>query len=159
MRIGLLLMICLWGALSLSAQLSNAEVYRSLWKKHLTEQTHYSKISGQILTDLLPAYEPDTASSLRLQILNPQVNYTQLPDKSIIRSIEIPYNVKDSLIESFRLRYVDTLQRENFKQIHRESREALRGESPTFAARWLRPVGILSLSVGGILALFYVRSS
>lgn len=159
MKSGLLLMIFLLGALSLSAQLSNAEVYRTLWQNHLTEQTHYSKISGQILTDLFPKYQSDSTSAFKLQVLKPEVNYAQLADKRIMRTIEIPYNVKDSLIESFRLRYVDTLQRESFNQIHRESRESLRGESPTFVARWLRPVGILSLSVGGILSLFYVRSS
>lgn len=159
MRSGLLMMICLFGMLSLRAQLSNAEVYRTLWQNHLAEQTHYGKISGQILKSFFPDYQADTTSSLGLQVFEPQVNYSQLPDKRIMRSIEVPYNVKDSVIESYRLRYVDTLQLESFKQIHRQSEGVLKGESPTFVAKWLRPLGILSLSVGGIIALFYVRSS
>jgi len=158
MKIGLLLIYCLLGASPLLAQLNNGEVYRSLWEKHLKSHPPYAKVSGQLLADFFPTYAIDSSANKRLQVLKPEVHYEQMADKRIMRKIEIPYNVKDSLIESFRLSHVDTLDLLAFKKIHQDSKDDLRGESPTLVARWLRPAAILGLSVGGIIALFYVRS-
>lgn len=156
-----LLLLCamIWSVATLSAQLSNGEVYRTLWQEHLAQSVSYAKVSGQMIAPFFPDFQADSTSRLRLQVLKPEVEYKLLADKRVKRKIEIPYNVKDSLIESFRLTYADTLSKENFKQIHKQSKEDLRGESPTLRAKWLRPISILAFSVGGIIALFYVRSS
>ncbi|MEL7532478.1 MAG: hypothetical protein AAFN10_14265 [Bacteroidota bacterium] len=158
MKSVLLLIFCLWGATSLRAQLNNGELYRQLWETHFSEAARYAKVSGQILEAYFPPFETDSSATKRLQVLKPEVSYEQMGDKRITRRLEIPYNVKDSLIESFRLSHTDTLDLLTFKQIHRQSKDDLRGESPTFASRWLKPSLMLGLSVGGILGLFYVRS-
>lgn len=152
------LLICLLACNGLAfAQTSNGELYRQLWSNHL-DTAHYQRISGQVLETYFPNYEPDTNSQKRLVVLNPQVQYELLADKRIRRSLEVPYNVRDSVSQSLRLFVEDTLSQEDFKHIHRQSRDVLRGESPTIAARWVRPVALLTLSVTGILALFYIRS-
>lgn len=152
------LLICLLTCYGLVlAQTNNGELYRQLWINHL-DTAHYQRISGQVLDMYFPDYEPDTNSQKRLVVLNPQVQYELLADKRIKRSLEVPYNVRDSVSQSLRLLAQDTLSQEAFKRIHRQSRDVLRGESPTIAARWIRPVALLTLSVAGILSLFYIRS-
>ncbi len=158
MKSAILLILSFWLTAPLLAQLDNGEIYRQLWEAHFSETPAYAKVSGQMLEAYFPPFETDSSASKRLQVLKPEVSYTQIPDKRITRRLEIPYNVKDSLIESFRLSHTDTLDLLSFKQIHRESKDDLRGESPTFGARWLKPGLMLGLSIGGILALFYVRS-
>ncbi|MEM6346150.1 MAG: hypothetical protein AAF927_19835 [Bacteroidota bacterium] len=158
MKSALLLILGFWASTPLWAQLDNGTLYRQLWEAHFRSTPAYAKVSGQILETYFPPFATDSSASKRLQVLKPEVSYEQIADKRITRRLEIPYNVKDSLIESFRLSHMDTLDLLTFKQIHRQSKDDLRGESPTFGARWLKPGLMLGLSVGGIIALFYVRS-
>ena len=139
-------------------QPGNAEIYQQLLSEYLAEAPAFKAISGAKLADHFPAVALDSTSHRSLQVLPPQLGYEVLDDKRIKRIMSIALTERDSILRPVQLSFEDTLEMQDFRRIHRQSPDALRGDDPTLRARWIRPIGLIGLSVITFVGLFYVRS-
>jgi hypothetical protein len=140
------------------AQPGNAEIYQQLLSEYLSGAPAFRAISGAKLVDHFPAVALDSTSAYSLQVLPPRLDYEVLDDKRIKRSLSIPLTERDSVLRPVKLSFEDTLERRDFHRIYRQSPDVLRGDDPTLRAKWIRPIGLIGLSVITFVGLFYVRS-
>lgn len=150
----------LWGLYgSALAQPSNDQVYTRLLEGFLSEQSQaYQEIQGKPVAAFLPEIHIDTASRTTLRISTPTITYERLKPKLFIRSLKIRVSQRDSTTIRKTLSFADTLDRKAVLSVYKQSPYELQGDKPTDRARWLRPAFIVGASVGGIWALFFLRS-
>ena len=117
------------------------------------------KVSGGISpTDTL-LFSYDTLSDLQIKIGEPLVEFTSLPNKYYQRTLTIPIQQKDSILRQKTLRYTDTLDWKVLKEIRKQSSSPLKGDNPTAWGRWIGPALLITTGIGGIFAVFFLRSS
>jgi hypothetical protein len=161
-RAGWAMMVGWWYFLlpvCLPAQPHNGEVFRQLMEQHFQENPQpFGEIQGEYPARYFPAVQPDTASKAVLIIAPLDVQYESLPDRMFARALSLNLQRKEAGTQSFSYSYVDTLSSVNLRQVIKKSPAPLRGDDPRVVARWVRPIGLISLSVAGLVMLFFIRS-
>ena len=117
------------------------------------------KVSGGIFpTDSL-LFSRDTLSKLQIKIGEPSVEYTSLSKRFYIRTLTIPIQQKDSIVRQKTLSYADTLDWKLLKEIRKSSANPLKGDNPSPWGRWIGPALLITTGIGGIFAVFFIRSN
>ncbi len=137
----------------------NVELFQRLAGQYLDTAAAFRLVSGFGLSALLSPPPADTNASLRLQLSSPVVVYEKLKKKQYRRALTLVIIRRDSLARADTLHYADTLENRNLQRLLREGPDELRGEDPRFVGKWLKPIALITLSIGLILGLFYLRSS
>jgi hypothetical protein len=141
------------------AQKDNRSLIREMFSEWLAKgESGFSQTTCTLegLQDLLPL--PDSSASRMLEITDPEIRYEKLKGSKLRREVVLSLVVTDSLPKRERLVMADTLSRAEFKEIYRSSPRALKGENPLPGPAILVPAAVISASVIGLAALFYVRS-
>ncbi|GEM_PF-2273925 len=144
---------------SLAAQVPNGAIYEELIDTYFSEHgNRYQQVQGQPIKNWMPEYELDSLSLKRLMISPVIVKYERLGKKSYVRMISVRLSVQDSVVTSSNPTYRDTLDKKSFKKIFRESPHEFRADNPSILSKWIIPSALISGSVAGVVALFFVRS-
>ncbi len=145
--------------LLLQAQPHNGEVYRQLMDQYFQENAlPFGSIEGSYPERYFSQVSPDSSADAVLQIAPAIVRYKQLADSLHVRTVDITVVRKDSTSETFTYRYADTLSNVNLRRVIRKSPDDLRGDNPLPGAKWIRPIALISLSITGLISLFFLRS-
>lgn len=143
----------------LHAQSHNGEIFRQLMEQHFQENSQtFGEIQGEYPARYFPAVAVDTASEAVLIIAPLDIEYELLPGQLFVRSLSLNLRHKSAVTQSFSYSYVDTLSSVNLRQVIKKSPGSLRGDNPRIGARWVRPIALISLSVVGLVMLFFIRS-
>lgn len=146
--------------LLLGAQVTHDSLYVQLLREYAEQvERPVRKVSGGIFPadTLLFAY--DSLSILEIKIGEALVEFTSLPEKKYIRSLSISIQQKDSILRQKNVRYVDTLHWKLLKQLRKQSSPQLRGDDPSPWGKWIGPALLISAGIGGIFAVFFLRSN
>ncbi|MEZ4771791.1 MAG: hypothetical protein R3D00_01330 [Bacteroidia bacterium] len=142
------------------AQPDNETVLRNILSQYLeTPGLKFREYQGFTNADYLPDLVADTLSSRTLAIGNPRVSYKQVEKKSYLRRLEVRLKIIGEMPVDTTIFYSDTLSGKVLRQINRKSPEFLHTEDPTLMGKWVKPLAIIAVSVGGVISLFYIRSS
>lgn len=160
--------VCLTSALivlfihgHIQAQPHNGEIYEQLVDQYFQQDSlPFHRISGTIITEWMPEYQVNPSALYELNFSSPLISYSALGQKKYRRSISFSIQRMDSLQNPapVRLSFADTLNLITIKNVYRNSPKQLKGEDPRPGAKWLKPMTLISLSIGGIISLFFIRS-
>lgn len=141
------------------AQMHNGEIYRKLIQTYFSQNNSpIKRIQGQPLIEWLPTYQIDSLASRQLIFSPAIIKYERLAKSSYVRNISVRLTLQDSTVQSVNQSYSDTLDTKSFKKIYKNSPYELKGDNPIFLKKWGLPIAIISGSIVGVIALFFVRS-
>lgn len=141
------------------SQPHNGQLYQQLIQTYIEGiDTTIQAINGVLDPAYLPEVSYDTLTGVVIELGEPEVLYEKLAPKRFKRSLTVStrYRAKQPISDLRTLS--DTLSMEQIKNIYRESPKALRGDKPTVSSKWIRPALLISLSIVGIVSLFFIRS-
>lgn len=144
---------------ALYAQTPNEQIYQQLLQEfHKSHPGPYKAIEGRYFSDYLPEIRIDSNQAETLRFEGYTLQYNPLGEKSYLRSIEIPVSLQGTSLKQEVLSYRDTLSAKQIRKVIKQSREPFKGEDPTSFSRWIKPTGLISMSILGIMGLFFIRS-
>ena len=123
-----------------------------------TLETPVNSIQGILFPEDSSLFSRDTSSHISLNFAEPEISYLLIAKKVYQRQMDIKVQLRDSIARQKTLQYVDTLGLLSLKQIRKRSRPALKGDNPTLWGKWIKPALLISTGIGGIFALFFLRS-
>ncbi|RMG23621.1 MAG: hypothetical protein D6730_14135 [Bacteroidetes bacterium] len=145
----------LWGM----TQPHNGEIYRQLVQNYFSAHgNHFLRVQGQPLAEFMPPYTIDSLAGSSLIVGLPTVKYGRVGKRHFSRTLGLSLSLQDSSVRPMYVSYTDTLEKKVLLRLYRQSPDQLKGDKPTAMARWIFPLALISGSVGGVLALFFVRS-
>lgn len=159
-NVGVLITILISCFSLLSAQPEdNGRIYHRLLNDFFqSQEASIKEIKGSIVDKSLPEVNSDSTGSLIIELGEVEVNYARFAKDSFQRELKIPLFTIDSLRRRQILSYSDTLNLNQIKAIYKNSPVELKGDKPTFWARWIKPGLLVAGSVASIVSLFFIRS-
>lgn len=152
-------MLLAGGLPPLRAQVPADSLYYQLVATYLQAQPGpYADTTVALPTLPLPPLPLDSSARAHLRIGVPRLQYERLAKKRYLRHLQLPISQGDSTQPAQLLHLRDTLDLLGLRAVRRQSAPPFRGENPTYAARWLRPVTFIAGSTVLILALFFIRT-
>ena len=105
-----------------------------------------------------PLFTKDTTSQRQLQLANLEVVYEVVDKQLFQRNLSLYLTIQDSMVRSYPLSFMDTLNLSQLKTVRRASPGGLKGDMPTTGARIIKPLVAVLASFAGVISLFYLRS-
>lgn len=150
----------MFAGFTIYAQPGNEAILQNMLSQYLeTPGMKFREYQGFTNADYLPDLVSDTLSAHTLSIGNPRVTYQRMEKKTYLRRLEVRLKISGEMPADTTIFYSDTLSGKALRQINRKSPEFLHAEDPTLMGKWVKPLAIIAVSVGGVISLFYIRSS
>ncbi|MEZ4829219.1 MAG: hypothetical protein R3C61_23475 [Bacteroidia bacterium] len=151
---------CMMNSLQGFAQNGNEEILCDMMSRFLIQgEYHFRQYQGFTGADCLEKLTTDSLSDATLTIGTPRVTYQSLGKKRYLRRMDIRLKGSGEMAVDTTLSYTDTLSGKALRQYNRQSPENLRADDPTLLGKWVKPMMLIGVSVGGVISLFYIRSS
>ena len=149
----------LMNSIGLFGQVSNDSVYTHLIQEYANElSAPIQMIKGLVFPEDSSFFTLDSTSNRQVSLAEPEILFIPLEKRIFKRTVSVRVQLRDSIARQKTLRYTDTLALNVVKQIRRKSHPLVKGDNPTLWGRWIQPAILITTGVGGIFALFFLRS-
>ncbi len=154
----LYLLLFLWLSSGFS-QPPNDSLYTQMLMEYAnTLEFPVNSIKGLLFPRDSSLFARDSSSHVALSFAEPELSYLPISKKVFQRLLAVRVQQRDTIARQKTLQYVDTLDLIALKRVRKRSSPLLKGDNPTLWGKWVKPVLLISTGIGGIFALFFLRS-
>lgn len=140
-------------------QVSNDSIYSHLIEGYANSlPSPIQTLTGLVFPQDSSFFARDSTSNSQLSLAEPEILYLPLEKKVYQRTVSVRVQLRDSIVRQKTLRYTDTIALSTVKYIRKQSHPLVKGDNPTLWGRWIQPALLITTGVGGIFALFFLRS-
>ena len=140
-------------------QVSNDSVYTYLIQEYANSlSSPIQSVKGLVFPQDSSFFPLDSTSANQLSLTEPEILFLSLEKKVFQRTVSVKVQLRDSIVRQKTLRYTDTMALSMVKRIRKQSHPLVKGDNPSLWGRWIQPALLITTGVGGIFALFFLRS-